>query len=119
MLLCLKNGFSILKVCKYSYLITDPPTNLQLLMDSEATEGELLTITCTVESFPPSQLTLARISTLSSSQECLFQSPHDQQLNKLRYEVKATAEHAGVYTCNATNTEGSKRTQQTLVVKCK
>lgn len=87
-------------------------------MDTEATEGELITISCSVESFPASQLTLSRTSPLSSSPENLFQS-HNQQLNKLRYEVKATAARAGLYTCTATNTEGYQRKQQKLVVKCK
>lgn len=98
--------------------MADPPTNLQLVMDTEATEGELITISCSVESFPASRLTLSRTSTPSSFPENLSQS-HNQQRNKLRYEVKATAAHAGSYTCAATNTEGSKRTQQKLVVKCK
>lgn len=88
-------------------------------MNSEATEGELITISCTVESFPQSQLTLARALTLSSSPEWFFQSTRNQQLNKLRYEVKATAAHAGFYTCTASNAEGLQKTQQKLVVKCK
>lgn len=85
-------------------------------MDTEVTEGELITISCTVESFPRSQLTLARI--LNSSLEWLFQSP-DNQFNKLHYEVKATAAHAGFYNCTATNTEGLQWTLHKLVVKCK
>lgn len=88
-------------------------------MDTEATEGDIITIKCTVESFPLSRLTLTRMPPLSSFPELKLQPPHSQQLNKLHYEIKATAAHAGVYTCNATNREGSQSTHKTLVVKCK
>lgn len=88
-------------------------------MVTEVTEDELITITCTVESFPRAQLTLAKTTTPDSSVDWFFQSPHNQQLNKLRYEVKATAAHAGFYECTANNTEGFQWTRQKLVVKCK
>lgn len=106
-------------VCILSYSITDPPTNLQLDMNTEATEGDLITINCTVESFPLSQFTLTRKSEPRFSPEWNFQSSHNQQLNKLSYTVKATGAHTGFYTCKATNTEGSLALQKKLVVKCK
>lgn len=100
-------------------LSTDPPTNLKLSMDTEATEGQLITISCTVESFPWSRLKLTRTSTsnpLSSDQ--LHSS--DDQTNKLQYTFNVTLTHTGFYTCVATNSEGSNETPlKTLVVKCK
>lgn len=88
-------------------------------MDTEATEGDIITINCTVESFPLSKLTLTRTSSLSSLSELIFQPPDNQQLNKLHYEVKATAAHTGFYICNADNNDGSQSMQKKLVVKCK
>ncbi|KAM3614815.1 uncharacterized protein V6R79_019286 [Siganus canaliculatus] len=96
-----------------------PPTNLLLSMETEAQEGRLLTISCSVESFPVSQLSIEmgneghRLSTWTEPRSKIYETP-----NKLQFTINVTSAHTGVYSCHAWNAEGSKESQQkTLVVK--
>lgn len=87
-------------------------------MNSVAIEGDLVTIKCTVESFPLAQLTLTKMLATNSSPEYI-QLPSQQHVNQLSYSVNATAAHAGFYNCTATNAEGSQTKKNKLLVKCK
>ncbi|XP_078108453.1 B-cell receptor CD22 [Sander vitreus] len=94
-----------------------PPTEPMLTMDTEFREDQLITINCTVESFPLSKLKLTRTSeSKPQSSELLF--TQHWPYNTLHHEFNVTSAHAGVYTCIATNSEGSKTSKpKTLVVK--
>lgn len=103
-----------------SCLSPDPPTNPQLLMDHEVCEGQLVTISCTVESSPPSKLTLLFSTRDSSSPKELFQLSLYQPSNVLNYTFNATWTHNGKYSCRALNDRGSLQTEpKKLVVRCK
>ncbi|KAL6109578.1 siglec1 [Pungitius sinensis] len=96
------------------------PTSPSLSMKTEVREGQLITISCTVESSPPSKLTLTLTSESNpQSSEVLFTHPvSDQRPNNLNHTFNVTSLHAAFYTCDATNTEGSKTSEQKkLVVK--
>ncbi|TDH11465.1 hypothetical protein EPR50_G00061150 [Perca flavescens] len=92
-----------------------PPTEPMLTMVTELTEDQLITINCTVESFPPSTLTLTRTSkSKPQSSEVLFY----WRSNTLLHKFNVTSTHTGVYTCGATNSEGSNTSKpKTLMVK--
>ncbi|XP_044214764.1 B-cell receptor CD22 isoform X1 [Thunnus albacares] len=93
-----------------------PPTNTTLSMDTEVREGQPITIKCTVESFPPSMLTLKRTSTSSaqSSEWALTKT----KTWALSHTFNVTSTHAGSYTCHAENSEGTQTsTERKLVVK--
>ncbi|KAF1388278.1 hypothetical protein PFLUV_G00088530 [Perca fluviatilis] len=94
-----------------------PPTEPMLTMDTELTEDQLITINCTVESFPPSTLTLTRTSkSKPQSSEVLF--TQYWLSNTLHHKFNVTSTHTGVYTCGATNSEGSNTSKpKTLMVK--
>ncbi|KAF3692239.1 B-cell receptor CD22 B-lymphocyte cell adhesion molecule [Channa argus] len=78
------------------------PTEPILSMADELTENMTTTITCTVESFPPSQ-----------------PDGYWPSNNKLQFTFNVTSAHDGLYTCSATNTEGPNTSKQRkLVVKC-
>ncbi|XP_051261424.1 hemicentin-2 [Dicentrarchus labrax] len=97
-----------------------PPTIPMLSMDTEVTEGQFITISCTVESFPPSQLKLIRTSEANAqSSDIIFSQTSDlRPYNTLHRKFSATSAHTGSYTCSATNSEGSKTSEQRkLVVK--
>lgn len=102
-------------------LSTDPPTEPMLSLDAEVIEDQLITISCTVESFPQSRLTLTRTS-ISNSQASEWHSPqHDyyEDHNTLHLKFNVTLTDTGLYTCNAENDEGlSKSLQRKMVVKC-
>ncbi|XP_067456923.1 B-cell receptor CD22 isoform X3 [Thunnus thynnus] len=93
-----------------------PPTNITLSMDTEVREGQPITIKCTVESFPPSMLTLKRTSTSSpQSSEWVITA---QLSADLSHTFNVTSTHAGSYTCHAENSEGTQTsTERKLVVK--
>ncbi|XP_071376427.1 B-cell receptor CD22-like [Centroberyx affinis] len=101
------------------FFSTDPPTRPVLSMVHEVREGQVITIGCTVESFPQSDLTLIWISKSdpdSSTQlfpESSYRSPH---LNTLQVSFNVTSTHAGLYSCNAGNSEGSNWTEKELNV---
>ncbi|XP_042345844.1 B-cell receptor CD22 [Plectropomus leopardus] len=94
------------------------PTKPQLSMDTEVTEGQLINITCTVESFPASELNLERTYTTDSQPpEWSFTQP-DWHNNILQHTFNVTSAHTGFYICRATNSEGSEKSiQRQLVVK--
>ncbi|XP_029308332.1 B-cell receptor CD22-like [Cottoperca gobio] len=89
------------------------PVNPILTMTDEVIEGQLITIACTVESFPASKLTLTRRSTNQSS-GWSFIPVNDG--NTLRHTFNPTSSHTGFYTCSATNREGSTESKQKMLV---
>ncbi|XP_010788680.1 B-cell receptor CD22 [Notothenia coriiceps] len=96
------------------------PTSVRLSMDAAVREGQLITINCIVESFPPSQLTLTMTptSTPQPSEKHLFEAANDWPHNTLQHKFNLTSTHTGNYFCTATNSQGStKSNQTTLVVK--
>ncbi|XP_035284191.1 B-cell receptor CD22-like [Anguilla anguilla] len=100
------------------------PTDLTLSMDSEARESSLVTIHCSVESFPLSELTLTwappssdRLSDLPRHPKRLQGNYTDQPTRtSLAASFIASVEHAGWYTCRASNSEGLKESTKELVV---
>lgn len=103
-----------------SRLSPDPPTNLRLLMDHEVREGQLVTLSCTVESSPPSQLKLMFSRRHRRTPEVLPRQSSHQLLNVLNYTFNATWTHNGDYSCEASySEETSQTTQMKLVVRCK
>ncbi|KAM8825929.1 B-cell receptor CD22-like [Synchiropus picturatus] len=87
------------------------PTNLKLSMYTEVTEGQTLTIRCTVDSFPPSTLTLIREVRSSS-----VNVSSDSNNNVLVYTTKAAVDHTGSYKCIASNSEGSRTSERRELV---
>uniref|UniRef100_A0A8D2ZU53 B-cell receptor CD22 n=1 Tax=Scophthalmus maximus TaxID=52904 RepID=A0A8D2ZU53_SCOMX len=99
-----------------------PPTKQTLSMAAEVTEGQTITIDCTVESFPQSTLTLSRTPASSplnpQSLELTRHDMHAHPINALHHTFNVTSNDAGSYICRATNSEGSSTSQQRkLVVK--
>uniref|UniRef100_UPI003AABDAF5 B-cell receptor CD22-like n=1 Tax=Centroberyx gerrardi TaxID=166262 RepID=UPI003AABDAF5 len=96
-----------------------PPTRPVLSMVREVREGRVITIGCTVESFPPSDLTLTRTSKSdprSSSRRFPESSYRSHPPNTLQVSFNVTSTHAGLYCCNARNSEGSNWTEKELNV---
>ncbi|XP_073340764.1 B-cell receptor CD22-like [Pagrus major] len=94
-----------------------PPTNLTLSMDSEVTEGQRITIKCTVDSAPTSTLSLTTPNSPDCS-DCLPQCDHHVPSNALCVSFNVTSAHSGGYTCTAWNGVGSTQSnQRKLVVK--
>ncbi|XP_030014116.1 B-cell receptor CD22 isoform X2 [Sphaeramia orbicularis] len=86
-----------------------PPTNLTLTMVTDITEGQWITINCTVKSSPKSDLSLKW-----SSKEL----QKTNRNNTLRHTFQVTSAHTGNYICHAHNSEGSPQsTERKLVVK--
>ncbi|XP_034554404.1 B-cell receptor CD22 [Notolabrus celidotus] len=92
-----------------------PPTTPALSMENKVKEGQLTTISCTVESFPPSNLTLTiKSESNPKSSEVVFIA----QRNTLHHTFNATSAHYGIYTCQAQNDIGSSKSmEKELVVK--
>ncbi|XP_060936972.1 B-cell receptor CD22-like [Limanda limanda] len=94
-----------------------PPTEPILSMSSEVTEGQTTTVSCTVESFPQSTLTLMRTNTYQAfviAENNLNSRPN----NSFSHTFTVTSADAGWYVCRAQNTEGSKDSKwKELVVK--
>ncbi|XP_053288202.1 B-cell receptor CD22 [Pleuronectes platessa] len=89
-------------------------------MRSEVTEGQTITISCTVESFPQSTLTLMRINTNNQAEIIPEENLYSRPINSLYHTFTVTSADAGWYVCRAQNTEGSKNSKQKeLVVKYK
>lgn len=82
-------------------------------MDPEVQEDHLVTISCSVESWPLSQLTL------EAEASSAFLPLTRNGSNVLNYTLKATPAHRGTYTCRASNGKGPIQIKQReLVVKC-
>ncbi|XP_056237488.1 B-cell receptor CD22 isoform X2 [Seriola aureovittata] len=96
-----------------------PPTEPTLSMADEVTQGHTITITCTVESNPPSTLTLRRISTSNPQFLEIPESINDQHhVSTLHHSFNVTSADTGSYSCSAVNSEGSKESKQRkLLVK--
>ncbi|XP_049439893.1 B-cell receptor CD22 [Epinephelus fuscoguttatus] len=96
-----------------------PPTIPNLSMDTEVKEGQLITITCTVESFPLSELTLTRTSSSNPQRPEVFVTQlDDSHPNTLNHTFNVTSAHTGSYVCEAKSSEGLNRSEtRTLVVK--
>ncbi|XP_047196716.1 B-cell receptor CD22-like [Hippoglossus stenolepis] len=96
-----------------------PPTEPILSMSSEVTEGQTITVSCTVESFPQSTLTLMRINTNYQSLIITENNINSRPINSLSHTFTfVTSADAGWYVCRAQNSEGSKDSkQQKMVVK--
>ncbi|KAM7421346.1 hypothetical protein PAMA_015479 [Pampus argenteus] len=98
-----------------------PPTNVTLSMDTEVREGQLITITCTVESFPLSDLTLMRTPTSSNQSldsHITKSADYSQHKNIFSKTFAVTLTHAGFYSCHAKNSEGAETSEERkLVVK--
>ncbi|XP_074540297.1 B-cell receptor CD22 [Halichoeres trimaculatus] len=96
-----------------------PPTAPLLSMEDLVNEGQPTTISCTVESAPPSQLTLKRKSGSNPPEVVYSHSDAQWEPNKLIYRFNATSADVGLYTCEATNSIGSRKSVESkkLVVK--
>ncbi|XP_060936973.1 B-cell receptor CD22-like [Limanda limanda] len=95
-----------------------PPTEPILSIRSEVIEGQTITISCTVESFPQSTLTLMRNDKYHQSLKITENNLNSRPINSLSHKFNVTSADAGWYFCCAKNTEGSKDSKQKeLVVK--
>ncbi|KAM8869853.1 B-cell receptor CD22-like isoform 1-T3 [Spinachia spinachia] len=94
------------------------PTSPSLSMKTEVSEGQLIAISCTVESSPASNLTLILTSDSNpqSSKVLFTHAGRYRSPNKLNHRFQVTSLHAGVYTCDAANTEGSKTSERKKLV---
>ncbi|XP_034030043.1 B-cell receptor CD22 [Thalassophryne amazonica] len=92
-----------------------PPMKPTLIMKSDIREGQAINITCTVESFPLSRLTLTWTS--KSTPETQKQLSTNNDRNTLLHIFKVTSADGGFYTCSAENSEGSNSIKTELVVK--
>ncbi|XP_071326037.1 B-cell receptor CD22 isoform X2 [Trachinotus anak] len=100
---------------KFCIEVLYPPTTPTVSMPDEVTEGQLITITCTVESKPLSTLTLEKTSTLAPWPSAIIEGGIR---NTLQHTFNVTSTHTGFYTCSATNSEGSSHSEpRNLVVK--
>uniref|UniRef100_A0A3P8RZA3 B-cell receptor CD22 n=1 Tax=Amphiprion percula TaxID=161767 RepID=A0A3P8RZA3_AMPPE len=98
--------------------VTFPPTSVMLSMDTEVTEGQLIPISCTAESFPPSHFTIMRNSASNHQLSDWKSSQSNNNRNVFHSTINASSTDAGVYTCKATNSEGTEQSKQRkLVVK--
>ncbi|XP_054902985.1 B-cell receptor CD22 [Poeciliopsis prolifica] len=89
-----------------------PPTNISLSMVSKVTEGQAVTITCNAESFPSSTFELRKsFAPDRPSSEYFFSQPANEQ-NSFTHTFNVTSAHAGLYTCIASNSEGSNSSNQ-------
>ncbi|XP_061885840.1 B-cell receptor CD22 [Entelurus aequoreus] len=85
------------------------PSKPTMSMDAVVREGELLSIACSVESFPSSHLKLYRMPRGSPV--------HRAHSNTLFFQFNATSSDAGDYRCEANNSEGKSSTQRALEVR--
>ncbi|KAM8826627.1 B-cell receptor CD22-like [Synchiropus picturatus] len=87
------------------------PTAIILSMYTQVTEGQTVIISCTVDSFPPSTLTLIREVRSTS-----VNVSSDSNNNVLVYTSKAAVDHTGSYKCVASNSEGSRTSERRELV---
>ncbi|XP_056142032.1 B-cell receptor CD22 [Lampris incognitus] len=97
-----------------------PPTKPFLEMIPVAKEGDFITIGCTVQSVPFSELTLTWTSKTKPhlSKQILPRSDYSSDSNNaLGVSLNVTSDSEGFYTCYAKNSEGSNKTEMELVVE--
>ncbi|KAK2844927.1 hypothetical protein Q5P01_011586 [Channa striata] len=99
-----------------------PPTEPILSMAKEVTENTTITISCTVESVPPShRLTVKMASTSKSANSKSVSSQRGEYWlsnNNLQLIFNVTSADDGFYTCTALNSLGSNTSKERkLVVK--
>ncbi|KAF4086289.1 hypothetical protein AMELA_G00104240, partial [Ameiurus melas] len=90
------------------------PKTPNMTMNEVVKEGELYTITCTVESSPQATLTLSRSSLTNPEKDII--TLKEIQSNILKFAANATVSDAGMYTCEAENTEGKNFSKNQLKV---
>ncbi|XP_058655738.1 B-cell receptor CD22 isoform X2 [Onychostoma macrolepis] len=84
-----------------------PPSNLSLIMKREVREFEVISIICTVQSFPESNLTMTGpLGDLRHIQNNRGNST--ASANMLTVYLNVTDSDAGMYSCNAKNKEGKE-----------
>ncbi|KAF7670450.1 hypothetical protein LDENG_00074480 [Lucifuga dentata] len=96
-----------------------PPTKPTLSVGAEVTEDQLITISCTVESNPPSHLILTQTCKLNRACQprLIYDATDLFPPNTLLFRFNVTSTHAGFYECKAKNSEGSNSAEKRLVVK--
>ncbi|CAL8288647.1 unnamed protein product [Merluccius merluccius] len=83
-----------------------------LTLVNVTTEGNVITIGCSVESWPPSSLNLSWSSATDPSRHHLLH--HVSNTTSLNTELNVTSAMAGRYTCRAQNSQGSNHSEQML-----
>ncbi|NP_001091715.1 uncharacterized protein isoform X1 [Danio rerio] len=92
-----------------------PPRNINLMMQSEVREFEVISVICTVQSFPTSKFTVTKnLDNLLNIPECRRNSTEYE--NKVIIFLNVTESDAGTYKCTAKNTEGQEETNKKLTV---
>uniref|UniRef100_A0A4W5RNG8 B-cell receptor CD22 n=1 Tax=Hucho hucho TaxID=62062 RepID=A0A4W5RNG8_9TELE len=103
------------------------PTKPVLSMVRTAQEGQLVSINCTVQSFPVSQLTLTwtprpSVSAMPSSPLQMQPQPvlgfFRNSTNVVWVAFNVTFLQGGVYICRAQNSEGDHSTEEDLEITC-
>ncbi|XP_072547730.1 B-cell receptor CD22 [Salminus brasiliensis] len=89
-----------------------PPSKPDLIMIQTIRENEMLSIKCTVKSYPMASMTLSRTSR-TNTEDVVFTK---KESNTLSFSHNVSESHAGEYTCTAENTEGKSYTKQRLKV---
>lgn len=99
----------------FLFIFTDPPSKPKLTMKSKVRECEVSIITCTVQSFPKSILTVTGPSDLRNMPK--HRMNITQSENMLTISLNVTKSDAGVYNCTAINQEGTNQSEKELKVK--
>ncbi|CAJ1062796.1 B-cell receptor CD22 [Xyrichtys novacula] len=111
-------GFNSTSVC---IQVLYPPTPPIFTVDKkEIKEGQPITFSCTVESFPPSELTLTWTSKSTPwSSEVVYTHPANHwRKNTFQRIFNVTSADSGFYTCEAENNQDSSKSERKeLVVK--
>ncbi|KAK2880768.1 hypothetical protein Q8A67_018036 [Cirrhinus molitorella] len=96
-------------------MLFNPPSNFNLTMKREVREFEVISIICTVQSFPQSVITVTgpqgNLTSIQSKRRNSTASA-----NALSVYLNVTESDAGMYTCKAENQEGENETKQELTV---
>ncbi|KAL1261113.1 hypothetical protein QQF64_008940 [Cirrhinus molitorella] len=95
-----------------------PPSNFKLTMKREVREFEVISIICTVQSFPQSVITVTgpqgNLTSIQRNQR--KQRNSTASANALSVYLNVTESDAGMYTCKAKNQQGENETKQELTV---
>uniref|UniRef100_A0A8C1VQK7 B-cell receptor CD22 n=1 Tax=Cyprinus carpio TaxID=7962 RepID=A0A8C1VQK7_CYPCA len=93
----------------------DPPFNLSLIMKKEVREFEVISIICTVQSFPHSHLT---VTGPQGDRRYIQNNRRNSTVpaNMLTVFMNVSESDAGMYTCKAKNSEGHSETIQEVIV---